>query len=209
MKLLSLSLSAVGPFTGIVLDLSAGKEGLHLIYGPNEAGKTSALRAVSHLLFGFPHLLGRQLRPPQRSASRGGKLRHSGGDELEVIRRRGNKNTLRGPDDSSVIADRPVEAVPGGHEPGDLRDPVRYQSRAADPRRRGNSQGSRGNWESCSSPRGPGWLACAWRRKRYSRGWTSYSDRGLKTRGSTRFWLQSTRIQKKLKRAAIAQRKLA
>ena len=56
MKLLKLNLKAVGPFSSAVLDLSAGQHGLHLIYGPNEAGKTSALRAISHLLFGFPHL---------------------------------------------------------------------------------------------------------------------------------------------------------
>ena len=54
MKLTTLNLKAVGPFTGVVLDLSAGEQGLHLIYGPNEAGKTSTLRALSHLLFGFP-----------------------------------------------------------------------------------------------------------------------------------------------------------
>ncbi len=104
MKLLSLSLSAVGPFTGVVLDLSAGKEGLHLIYGPNEAGKTSALRAVSHLLFGFPHLSADNFVHPNDQLRVGGKLRHSDGDELELIRRRGNKNTLRGPDDSSVVS---------------------------------------------------------------------------------------------------------
>ena len=55
MKLLTLDLRAVGPFSGAVLDLSAGEHGLHLVYGPNEAGKTSALRALSYLLFGFPH----------------------------------------------------------------------------------------------------------------------------------------------------------
>ena len=56
MKLMTLNLKAVGPFTDVVLDLSGGEQGLHLIYGPNEAGKTSTLRALSHLLFGFPHL---------------------------------------------------------------------------------------------------------------------------------------------------------
>ncbi len=104
MKLLSLSLTAVGPFTGVVLDLTAGKEGLHLIYGPNEAGKTSALRAVSHLLFGFPHLSADNFVHPNDQLRVGGKLRHSDGEELEIIRRRGNKNTLRGPDDSTVVS---------------------------------------------------------------------------------------------------------
>ena len=39
MRLLTLELLAYGPFTERVLDLSGGKEGIHLVYGPNEAGK--------------------------------------------------------------------------------------------------------------------------------------------------------------------------
>ena len=54
MKILEMRLSAYGPFTDVVLDLSAGNEGLHVIYGPNEAGKSSALKALRHLLFGIP-----------------------------------------------------------------------------------------------------------------------------------------------------------
>ena len=54
MKILELALYAFGPFTDAVLDLSAGQEGLHLIYGPNEAGKSSALRALRQALFGIP-----------------------------------------------------------------------------------------------------------------------------------------------------------
>lgn len=42
MKLLQLNLKAVGPFSSAVLDLSAGQHGLHLIYGPNEAGRVCA-----------------------------------------------------------------------------------------------------------------------------------------------------------------------
>jgi len=54
MKILELGLHAFGPFTDAVLDLSASQEGLHLIYGPNEAGKSSALRALRQGLFGIP-----------------------------------------------------------------------------------------------------------------------------------------------------------
>ncbi len=105
MKLMTLNLKAVGPFTDVVLDLSGGEQGLHLIYGPNEAGKTSTLRALSHLLFGFPHLSADNFVHPNDQLRIGGRLRHSGGEELEIIRRRGNRNTLRGPDDSTVVAD--------------------------------------------------------------------------------------------------------
>ena len=55
MRLRRLDLLAIGPFQGVTLDLSGGKQGLHLIYGRNEAGKTTALRSLNCLLFGFPH----------------------------------------------------------------------------------------------------------------------------------------------------------
>jgi uncharacterized protein YhaN len=126
MKLLSLNLRAVGPFTGVVLDLSAGEQGLHLIYGPNEAGKTSALRALSHLLFTFPHLSADNFLHPNDQLRVGGKLRHSDGEELEFLRRRGNRNTLRGPDDSSAV---PTSGWydSWGHQPGHLRGAVRHR----------------------------------------------------------------------------------
>jgi uncharacterized protein YhaN len=105
MKLLKLNLKAVGPFSGTMLDLSAGREGLHLIYGRNEAGKTSALRAISHLLFGFPHLSSDNFVHPNEQLRVGGTLRHSDGEELEILRRRGRGNTVRGHDDSVVVAE--------------------------------------------------------------------------------------------------------
>jgi uncharacterized protein YhaN len=105
MKLMTLNLKAVGPFTDVVLDLSAGEQGLHLIYGPNEAGKTSTLRALSHLLFGFPQRSADNFVHPNEQLRIGGRLQHSGGEELEIIRRRGQKNTLRAADDSAVVAD--------------------------------------------------------------------------------------------------------
>jgi uncharacterized protein YhaN len=49
-----LELRAFGPFTGTVLDFSASSPGgLFVVFGPNEAGKSSALRAVQNLFFGF------------------------------------------------------------------------------------------------------------------------------------------------------------
>ena len=114
MKILTLNLKAVGPFTDVVLDLSAGKQGLHLIYGPNEAGKTSTLRALSHMLFGFPQRSADNFVHPNEQLRIGGTLQHSGGDELIVIRRRGQKNTLRGPDDSAIINEEHLAQFLGG-----------------------------------------------------------------------------------------------
>src|SRR5262249_181238 len=55
-RILRLDLKAFGSFTDTSLELAAGAPGgLHVIYGPNEAGKSTALRAVRDLLFGFEH----------------------------------------------------------------------------------------------------------------------------------------------------------
>ena len=44
MRIDALRLIAYGPFSDVNLDLSKGREGCHLVYGLNEAGKSSALR---------------------------------------------------------------------------------------------------------------------------------------------------------------------
>nr|WP_315227677.1 AAA family ATPase [uncultured Albidiferax sp.] len=54
MKLQKLYLSAFGPFTDKLLDFSGTTAGIHLVFGPNEAGKSSALRAMADLRFGIP-----------------------------------------------------------------------------------------------------------------------------------------------------------
>ena len=97
MKIRSLRLTAFGPFTGRELVFASDDvppQALHLVYGANEAGKSTALRAVSGLLFGIPsqtrdahvHRMG-DLRV-------GAVLEGMDGTLLEVVRRKGNKNTL-------------------------------------------------------------------------------------------------------------------
>jgi uncharacterized protein YhaN len=105
MKILDLHLKAFGLFTDRVLDLSAGEQGLHLIFGENEAGKSTALRGLHGLLFGIPErtpdtfLHGRDLRV-------GGRLRHSDGSEIAILRRKGRKKTLL-----SLDGDKPLDEV--------------------------------------------------------------------------------------------------
>ena len=54
MKINRLQLIAYGPFSGTTLDFSNHQVGFHLMYGPNEAGKSTALRALRNVLFGIP-----------------------------------------------------------------------------------------------------------------------------------------------------------
>lgn len=109
MRLLRFDLKAVGPFTGVSLDLSRGDHGLHLIHGPNEAGKSSALRALSYLLFGFPETAPDRFVHEYNQLRVGALLRHGDGAELEIVRRKAHKDALRGPDDRTVVPEAVLE----------------------------------------------------------------------------------------------------
>ncbi|MCA1686711.1 MAG: AAA family ATPase, partial [Planctomycetia bacterium] len=96
MRIDRLDLLAFGPFTGAVLDLSGGSEGLHLVYGPNEAGKSSAMRAIHHLFCGIPPQSTDNFVHKYADLRIGARLRDHAGSALEVVRRKGTKNTLLG-----------------------------------------------------------------------------------------------------------------
>jgi uncharacterized protein YhaN len=102
MKILELQLLAFGPFTDLRLDLTAGEQGLHVLFGPNEAGKSSALRALRALLYGIPNNTTDNFQHENPKLRIGGRLRHSDGTELGFIRRKGLRNTLLGPDERPI-----------------------------------------------------------------------------------------------------------
>ncbi len=108
MRFLSLDLMAFGPFTGQVIDLSSGDPGLHVVYGHNAAGKSTALRAITGLLYGIPQSTGDAHVHSMSDLRIGARIQASGGGELTVVRRKGRKNTLLGSDgkplDESVLA---------------------------------------------------------------------------------------------------------
>lgn len=54
MRFAKLSLERYGHFEGCELSFRDAPTDLHVVYGPNEAGKSTSLAAVSDLLFGFP-----------------------------------------------------------------------------------------------------------------------------------------------------------
>ncbi len=103
MKFLELRLIAHGPFTDMVIDLSGGNEGLHIIYGPNEAGKSSALRGLHNLLYGIPERSKDDFLHPYSKMRVGAAIQSSKGDVLKFVRRKGRSNTLRLEDDKTVI----------------------------------------------------------------------------------------------------------
>ena len=103
MKFLELRLIAHGPFTDMVIDLSGGNEGLHIIYGPNEAGKSSALRGLQNLLYGIPERSKDDFLHPYSKMRVGAAIQSGKGDVLKFVRRKGRSNTLRLEDDKTVI----------------------------------------------------------------------------------------------------------
>ncbi len=114
MKILELSLQAFGPFTDVTLDLSGGREGLHLVCGPNEAGKSSALRALRQALFGFPPQSPDDFLHSYQKMRVGMRLRDGDGRELALVRRKGAKNTLLAADGSSPLPDAALANLLGG-----------------------------------------------------------------------------------------------
>jgi uncharacterized protein YhaN len=94
MRIDRLDLTAYGPFTDKTLNLSAGTSGLHLIYGDNEAGKSTSLRALIAWLFGIPSRTNDNYLHSNPQLRIGGKLRLSNGEAIEFIRRKGTKGTL-------------------------------------------------------------------------------------------------------------------
>jgi len=94
MRIKRLELKAFGPFTDRTLDFSTDPPGLHVVYGPNEAGKSSSLRALQALLFGFPVRTGDNFLHPYDQLLVGGCLQGSDGRELTFYRRKRSKNSL-------------------------------------------------------------------------------------------------------------------
>jgi len=100
-----LNLLAFGPFSDRSLDFSTAGGGLHIVYGPNEAGKSSSLRGLKALLFGIPARTTDNFRYENKDLRIGGTLRSHDGHELAIIRRKGNKNTLLSPEGGQLVDD--------------------------------------------------------------------------------------------------------
>ena len=105
MRIDRLDLIAYGPFSDKSLNLSDGASGLHLIYGDNEAGKSTSLRALIAWLFGIPMRTNDNYLHANPQLRIGGKLRLSGGAEIDFVRRKGKKGTLLEPGTDAPLAD--------------------------------------------------------------------------------------------------------
>ncbi len=103
MRIERLDLLAYGPFTNASLEFAHQQAGLHLIYGPNEAGKSSSLRAITDLVFGFQSRTNDDFLHPYSKLRVGAKLALHDGRTLTVVRRKAAKNTLRDDRDDAAV----------------------------------------------------------------------------------------------------------
>lgn len=93
MRIQRLDLLRYGRFTDTRLALPASDSDMHILFGPNEAGKSTALSAIEDLLFGIPGN-SRYNFLHDYGSMRVGAVLESGGKTLEIRRRKGNKDTL-------------------------------------------------------------------------------------------------------------------
>ena len=103
MRFQRLDFTAFGPFTGLKLDLSGGAPGgFHIIFGPNEAGKSSALRGVHDLLFGFPERTPDAHVHPTSELRISAALSSEDGRVVELQRLKRRKDALRDATDAPI-----------------------------------------------------------------------------------------------------------
>ena len=94
MRLERLDIPAFGPFTDLELKFPSRTSDLHVIFGENEAGKSSLLRAIRDLLFGIHGQSADNFRHDYKNLRIRGEICSRAGERLAFQRRKGNKNTL-------------------------------------------------------------------------------------------------------------------
>lgn len=104
MRINRLDLTRYGKFTDNLIDFGStepGRPDLHIIYGPNEAGKSTALCAFLDLLFGIESRSRYDFLHPY-STMRIGAALDIGGVARELVRIKKPQNSLLGPGDQPI-----------------------------------------------------------------------------------------------------------
>lgn len=94
MKINAFRLLAFGPFTDKPFDFSGIENGLHVIYGENEAGKSSSLRALIAWLYGFEHRVADDWLHATNKLAVSGTLALNDGALMRFTRYKRRKNDL-------------------------------------------------------------------------------------------------------------------
>ena len=102
MRLGRLDLIRYGRFTDLSLEFPVRTPDLHIVFGPNEAGKSTALSAIEDLLFGIPHNSPLNFLHDY-SSLRVGAVLEKEGENIEIRRRKGSKETLLTRDENPFL----------------------------------------------------------------------------------------------------------
>ena len=93
MRIARLELARYGHFTDAALDLPKRAVDLHIVYGPNEAGKSTARQAIGDFLFGFPTRTPLNFKHAYNDLRIGATVENASAT-LSATRKKGRKNTL-------------------------------------------------------------------------------------------------------------------
>lgn len=101
MRLHRLDLMRYGFFTDATCEFPSAETDFHIVFGPNEAGKSTALSAIEDLLFGIP------MHSPHNflhdySSMRIGAVLEKDGERFDFVRRKGRKDTILDRDDLAL-----------------------------------------------------------------------------------------------------------
>lgn len=94
MRFNRLAIPAYGPFTGLSLVFPRGEMDFHVLYGRNEAGKSSLLRAIRDLLYGIHAQTPDNFIHDYKDLRITAEIQNRVGQRLALQRRKGQRNTL-------------------------------------------------------------------------------------------------------------------
>ncbi|MBV8900341.1 MAG: AAA family ATPase [Verrucomicrobia bacterium] len=94
MKIVALEFVAFGCLSNVRLRFDEEGRNFHLIYGDNEAGKSTALRGLTNLFYGIPARTPDAFRYKGRDLRIRAELLSSNGTRLAIVRRKGQQKTL-------------------------------------------------------------------------------------------------------------------
>ncbi|MBT6912191.1 MAG: AAA family ATPase, partial [Rhodospirillaceae bacterium] len=104
MRLRRFELLRYGHFTDRAIDFGDSRQDLHLIIGPNEAGKSTMLNGLADLLFGIAANSTYGFKHDYQAMRLGGVVENPSG-QLAFVRRKGNRNTLLDPNEAPLPDD--------------------------------------------------------------------------------------------------------
>ncbi|MHB8643634.1 MAG: AAA family ATPase [Gaiellaceae bacterium] len=113
MRLATLDLLAFGHFTNKTLVFADKSGAIDVVYGNNEAGKSTSRRGVSGFFFGIPVRTTDDFVHQKPTLRIGANVITSTGEKLQLVRRKGSKDTLRDGGDNVVDEEILARALSG------------------------------------------------------------------------------------------------